>query len=77
MIELCCEYLSVPCNWLYVLVMSRTCFKVNPSYDDLKKINGWACKWKMSFNLDSTKPMKLTKKLSSVEKKYSLPSDFI
>ena len=55
MIELCCEYLSVRCNWLYVLVMSRTCFKVNPSYDDLKKNNGWACKWKMSFNLDSTK----------------------
>ena len=24
--------------------------------DDLKKINDWAYKWKMSFNLDSTKP---------------------
>ena len=55
MIELCCEYLSVQCNWLYVLVMSRTRFKVNPSYGDLKIINDWACKWKMSFNPDSTK----------------------
>ena len=44
---------------------------------DLKKNNDWAYKWKMSFNLDSTKPMKLTTKLSSVEKNYSLPSDFI
>ena len=24
--------------------------------DDLKKINDWAYKWKMSFNPDSTKP---------------------
>ena len=25
MIELCCEYLSVRCIWLYVLIMSHTC----------------------------------------------------
>ena len=30
MIELCCEYLSVRCIWLYVLIMSRTRFRVNP-----------------------------------------------
>ena len=30
MIELCCEYLSVRCIWLYVLVMSCMCFRVNP-----------------------------------------------
>ena len=30
MIELCCEYLSVRCIWLYVLIMSRTHFSVNP-----------------------------------------------
>ena len=30
MIELCCEYLSVWCFWLYVLFMSRSCFKGNP-----------------------------------------------
>ena len=30
MIELCSEYLSVSCIWLYVLVMSRTRFRVNP-----------------------------------------------
>ena len=30
MIELCCEYLSVRCIWLYVIIMSRTSFKVNP-----------------------------------------------
>ena len=30
MIELCCKYLSVRYIWLYVIVMSRTCFRVNP-----------------------------------------------
>ena len=30
MMELYCEYLSVRCIWLYVLVMSRTRFRVNP-----------------------------------------------
>ena len=30
MIELCCEYLSVRCIWLYVIIMSRTSFRVNP-----------------------------------------------
>ena len=30
MIELYCEYLSVQCIWLYVLVMPRTHFRVNP-----------------------------------------------
>ena len=29
MIELCCEYLSVQCIWLYVVIMSRTSFWVN------------------------------------------------
>ena len=29
MIELCCEYLSVRCNWLYVIIMSSTRFRVN------------------------------------------------
>ena len=30
MIELCYEYLSVRSIWLYVLTISRTCFRVNP-----------------------------------------------
>ena len=30
MIELCYEYLFVRCIWLYVIVMSRTRFRVNP-----------------------------------------------
>ena len=30
MIELCCEYLSVRCIWLYVIIISRTSFRVNP-----------------------------------------------
>ena len=30
MIELCCEYLSVWCIWLYFLIMSCTRFRVNP-----------------------------------------------
>ena len=29
-IELCCEYLSVWCIWLYVIIMSRTRFKLHP-----------------------------------------------
>ena len=33
MIELCSEYLSVWCIWLYVLVMSCTSFRVNPHSD--------------------------------------------
>ena len=30
MIELCCEYLSVRCGWLYVIIMSSSRFRVNP-----------------------------------------------
>ena len=33
MIELCSEYLSVWCIWLYVLVMSCISFRVNPHSD--------------------------------------------
>ena len=29
MIELCCEYLSIWYIWQYVIIMSRTCFRVN------------------------------------------------
>ena len=29
LIELCCEYLSVQCTWLYVLIMSGTRFRAN------------------------------------------------
>ena len=29
MIELCCEYLSVRWIWMYVIIMSRTIFRVN------------------------------------------------
>ena len=32
MIELHCEYLSGRCIWLYVLIMSRTCFRVSPHF---------------------------------------------
>ena len=28
---MCCEYLSVQWIWVYVLIMSRTCFRVNQS----------------------------------------------
>ena len=30
MIEQCCDYLSVLCIWLYVLITPCTCFRVNP-----------------------------------------------
>ena len=43
--------------------------------DDLKKINDWAYKWKMSFNPDSAKPAHEV--VFSRKKIYSLPSDFI
>ena len=36
LIELCCKYLSVRCIWLYVLIMSRTYFRVN-----LQSIVAW------------------------------------
>ena len=29
-IDLCCEYLSVRCIWLYLSIMSRMSFRVNP-----------------------------------------------
>ena len=29
MTKLCYEYLSVWCIWLYVIIMSRTCFRMN------------------------------------------------
>ena len=29
MIELCCEYLFVRCIWLYLIIISRTSFRVN------------------------------------------------
>ena len=30
MIELCGEHLSVRCIWLYAIIMSHTCFRMNP-----------------------------------------------
>ena len=39
--ELCCGYLFVWCFWLYVLIISRTRFRVNPQsiplYFEMKK----------------------------------------
>ena len=35
MIKLCCEFLSVWCIWLDVLIMSHTCFRMNPHYSCL------------------------------------------
>ena len=32
MIELCCEYLSVQCIWLHVIIMSLVSFRVNPHH---------------------------------------------
>ena len=43
MIELCCEYLSVRCIWLYVLIMSRTRFRVNPHSIVLPECQGTPC----------------------------------
>ena len=30
MIELCGKHLSVRCIWLYAIILSRTCFRINP-----------------------------------------------
>ena len=42
--ELCSEYLSVRCIWLYVLVMSHMCFRVNPLYSclNVKELLTWS-----------------------------------
>ena len=52
MIELCSEYLSAQCIWLYVLVVSHICFRVSPRYSCLKvkEIFAWSkCKiWSLS-----------------------------
>ena len=39
MIELCFEYFSVRCIWVYLLVMSRTRFRVNPHFGEIIAVN--------------------------------------
>ena len=41
-LELSCEYLSERCIWLYVIIISRTCFRVN-----LRSIVAWV--WRNSL----------------------------
>ena len=41
MIELCCEYLSVWCIYLYVLVMSRTHFRVKTQLNHFASLAKW------------------------------------
>ena len=49
MIELCCEYLSVWCIWLYVLALSHTHFRVNPhSIVWPVWLNGWVFIYELS-----------------------------
>ena len=49
MIELCCEYLSVWCIWLYVLALSHTRFRVNPhSIVWPVWLNGWVFIYELS-----------------------------
>ena len=46
MIELCCEYLSVSCIWLFAIIMSRTIIRVNPHsivYLNVKEILALNC----------------------------------
>ena len=46
MIELCCEYLSVSCIWLFAIIMSRTIIRVNPDsivYLNVKEILASNC----------------------------------
>ena len=49
MIELCSEYLSARYIWLYVFVISRTRFRVNP-HSKLPECQGTPCNWQ-SLNL--------------------------
>ena len=44
-IYLCCEYLSVRCIWLYVIIMSRMNFRVNPHSIvclNVKELHAWS-----------------------------------
>ena len=59
MIQLCCEYLSVRCIWLHVLVMSRTRYRVNSHCLNVKELlarnrcEAWSlsdCKWTWTHN---------------------------
>ena len=46
MIELCCEYLSVSCIWLFAIIMSRIIIRVNPHsivYLNVKEILALNC----------------------------------
>ena len=45
MIELCCEYLFVPYIWLYVIIMSRTHFRVNPHWTEWIYTASVRCIW--------------------------------
>ena len=49
MIVLCCEHLSVWCIWLYVVIMSRTCFRANQhliaTWMAIMFFNDWAMLW--------------------------------
>ena len=52
-IELCCEYLSVRCIWLYLLIMSCMHFRVNPHSNsclNIKELLAWSrCEiWSLS-----------------------------
>ena len=45
MIELCCEYLSVPCIWLHVIIMPHTSVRINLNYIiclNVKEILAWS-----------------------------------
>ena len=59
MTELCCEYLSVRCIWLHVLVMSRTRYRVNSHCLNVKELlarsrcEAWSlsdCNWTRTHN---------------------------
>ena len=45
MIELCCENLSARCIWQYLIIMSRTSFRVNPhsiAFLNVKGLLAWS-----------------------------------
>ena len=44
MIELCCQYLSVRCIWLYAIIMSHTSFRVNSFLEagDISEVCIWS-----------------------------------
>ena len=67
MIDLCCEYLSVRCIWLYFIMMPRTNFRGNPHSIvcmNVKELLSWSSRhiWSLSDSNDIRTNIDLVRK---------------